>query len=71
MNLRFYESLAPLNQEALRISNHLVNEGDIKKCFLRNGFVKIVTNDNDTPVRVKHPNFLKENYNVPQNIYNS
>ena len=68
MNLRFYESLASLNQESLRIANHLVEDGAIKKCFLRNGFVKIVTNNSDTPVRVNHPNILKESYIVPDNI---
>ena len=69
MNLRFYESLASLNQEALRIANHLVDQGEIRKCFLRNGFVKIVTNENET-VRVNHPEFLRENYTVPDEVNN-
>ena len=68
MNLRFYESLATLNQEALKISEYLEREGLIEKFYLRNGFVKIIVAQNDNPIRVDHPDLLREMFHVPGGI---
>ena len=68
MNLRFYESLASLNQEALKISEYLEKEGIIEKFYLRNGFVKVVVSENDNPVRVNHPDLLREMFNIPDSM---
>ena len=64
MNLRFYESLASLNQEALKISEKLEKDGLINKFYLRNGFVKIVVNENDNPLRIDHPQVLREMFDI-------
>ena len=68
MNLRFYESLAALNQEAVRICEHLQESGQIHKYFLRNGFVKIVINEQDSPLRVNHPDVLWSKFVVPDTL---
>ena len=69
MDISFSASLASLNQEAVRICDYLVEDGQIKKYFLRNGFVKIIGNNiHDRPVRINHPNLLREKFNVPISI---
>ena len=55
MNIRFYESLAQLNQEALRLCQWLFENGHIYDYFLRNGFSKIVVAENSKPLKVPHP----------------
>ena len=65
LNLRFYESLATLNQESLRLCESLHKDGLIHEFYLRNGFVKIKTTENDYPVRINHPNVLREKFDLP------
>ena len=59
MNIRFFDSLAQLNQESLRLCNWLKENGLIHDHFLRNGFCKIVVAENDTPIKVPHPALLR------------
>ena len=68
MNLRFYESLASLNLESVRICEHLLEEQKISKYFLRNGYVKVVVNPNDNPFRINHPDVLREKFVVPESV---
>ena len=60
MNLRFYECLCPANEEILRNCIDLKKYGIIYHYYTRNGFVKIVINENDMPIKIGHPNELKE-----------
>ena len=66
MNLRFYESLAQLNQESLKLCTWLFNAGKIHDHFMRNGFCKIIINEKDKPVKVPHPQFLRDKFNIPE-----
>ena len=68
MNIRFYESLAQLNQESLKLCAWLFSVGKIHDYFLRNGFSKIVIAENDKPVKVPHPQFLRDKFNIPEDI---
>ena len=63
MNLRFYESLCSLNQEALRICKGLQEEGLIHSYYIWHGFVNIVVKDGDKPFKIKHPEVLREKFN--------
>ena len=62
LNLRFYESLCSKNEETLRICNQLSREGKIHSHFLRNGFVKVVLEENGRPMKIKHPDILREKF---------
>ena len=66
MNIRFYESLAQLNQESLKLCTWLFNAGKIHDYFLRNGFSKIIIAENDKPVKVPHPQFLRDKFDIPE-----
>ena len=68
MDLRFFESLAPLNQEALRISKNLYDQGVIHNYYTRNGYVKIVENEHDDPVRMSHPSIIRSKFNVSNSV---
>ena len=68
MSLRFFESLASLNQESVRICDYLLEDGQIFKYYLRNGFVKIVVNSNDNPLRINHPDVLRKKFDVPVSV---
>ena len=68
MNLRFYESLAQLNQESLRLCNWLKANRMIHDHFLRNGFSKIVVAEKDKPVKVPHPQFLRDKFEIPEGV---
>ena len=68
MNLRFFESLASLNQESVRICEHLLGDGQISKYYLRNGFVKVIVNSYGNPLRVNHPDVLREKFDVPESV---
>ena len=65
LNLRFFESLCSKNEETLRISNWLSREKKIHSHFLRNGFVKILKSENDRPRKIKHPDILRQMFDVP------
>ena len=68
MNVRFYESLAQLNQESLRLCTWLKSNGQIHDHFLRNGYCKIVPTENDRPVKVPHPEFLRVRFEIPEGV---
>ena len=61
LNLRFFESLCTKNEESLRISKRLKDQGKIRDCYLRNGFVKIV-DENGHSHKVTHPDSLKNSF---------
>ena len=61
LNLRFFESLCAKNEETLRICKWLNQEQKIHDHYLRNGFVKIVPEENGRPLKVKHPEMLRKN----------
>ena len=62
MNLRFFENLAPKNGESLRIGKWLLEEELIESYFIRNGFLKIVVNEGDDPIRIRHPDELRKKF---------
>ena len=64
LNIRFFESLCAKNIESLNICKSLCTDGRILKYYTRNGFVKFITAEGDEPVKVSHPNELKERFNV-------
>ena len=66
MNIRFYESLAQLNQESLKLCTWLFNTGKIYDHFMRNGYCKIIINEKDKPVKVPHPQFLRDQFDIPE-----
>ena len=69
MNLRIFENLAPKNSDSLRIAKWLLEQELISSYFLRNGYVKIVINDGDNPIRIRHPNILREMFSdIPIDI---
>ncbi len=69
LNLRFFESLSSKNAESLKICKYLSDQGMIHKYFTRNGYVKIIIDENDEPMKVLHPNFLRDRFdNVPDNF---
>ena len=66
MNLRFYESLCTKNEEVLKQCKTLQENGQIKSYFIRNGFVKIVVNEGDDPLRICHPQELRSKFSIPE-----
>ena len=62
LNLRFYESLCSKNEETLRICNFLSREHKIHGHFLRNGFSKVVIEENGRPEKIKHPDQLRKKF---------
>lgn len=69
LNLRFFESLCAKNEESLRICNQLKREHKIHNHFLRNGFVKMVVEENGRPKKIKHPATLRKMFpGIPENI---
>ena len=61
--------MAPKNSECLRISKWLLEQEVISSYFLRNGFVKIIIRDGDIPIRISHPNSLREMFrDIPIDI---
>ena len=69
LNLRFFESLCAKNEETLRICKWLNQEQKIHDHYLRNGFVKVVCEENGRPLKVKHPETLRKKFaNIPEGI---
>ena len=62
MNLRIFESLCSKNEYILGQTKELKEAGYIHKYFIRNGFVKIIINEGDKPSLIKHPDFLKDQF---------
>lgn len=65
MNLRFFESLCARNEETLKLCNKLKDNGDINHFFIRNGFVKVVVEEGDSPWRISHPHVLRNEFSIP------
>ena len=64
MHLRFYESLCSLNNESRKLCNKLQQRGVIQSFSIWHGFVKIVVNEGDRPFRIRHPDVLREMFDV-------
>ena len=62
LNLRFFESLCAKNEESLKICKWLNQQNRIHDHYLRNGFVKIVSEENGVPLKVKHPDILRKKF---------
>ncbi|MDP7403845.1 MAG: hypothetical protein QF782_00245 [Porticoccaceae bacterium] len=62
LNIRVFENLCKANEEALRICKFLKENGTIYDHFIRNGFVKIVKQAGGRPLKVRHPEFLKDKF---------
>ena len=62
LNLRFYESLCSKNEESLRICKWLNQQNKIHDHYLRNGFVKLVAEENGISRKVKHPDLLRKEF---------
>ena len=62
LNLRFFESLCSKNEESLRICKGLKGENKIHDYFLRNGFIKIVREENGRPCKIAHPDILRQEF---------
>ena len=58
MNLRFYESLSNSNKKVYNECFDLKKYGLINDYYIRNGFVKIIKNGEDRPIKIKHPDDL-------------
>ena len=58
MNLRFYENLCESNESVLRWCRELKNYDIIYDYFTRNGYVKIVKERGNRPVKIHHPDDL-------------
>ena len=69
LNLRFFESLCSKNEETLRICKWLNQQNKIHDHYLRNGFVKLVAEENGRPLKVKHPNILRKKFaGIPEGL---
>ena len=62
LNIRIYENLSKLNEESLHMCKWLQENGYIHDHFLRNGFVKIVCRAGERPLKVHHPEFLRNKF---------
>ena len=62
MNLRIYESLCSANEKVLADCHRLKHLGFIEEFYIRNGFVKIVINEGDSPKRIEHIDILKNTF---------
>lgn len=59
-SLSFREDLCETNLDILEKSETLQKEGYISKVFTRNGFVKIVMNDRQRPIKIHHIKELRD-----------
>ena len=63
MNLRFQENLCEANERVFKWCRELKNKELIHDFFIRNGFIKIVVDQGDKPIKIKHPEELFEKFN--------
>ena len=61
-NLRFYEHLTDPNETVLKECIKLAKFGIINSYFIRNGFIKIVVNYGDKPLKVYHSEELRDKF---------
>ena len=59
MNLRFYEHLSDSNEAVLKDCIKLAQFEIINSYFIRNGFIKIVINNGDKPLKIHHTGELR------------
>ena len=62
MNLRFYEHLCEANETVIRWCRDLKNYDIIYDYFTRNGFVKVVVDKGDRPIKINHPDILCDKF---------
>ena len=58
LNLRFYENLCEANESVIHYCSKLKQSGIIYDFYLRNGFVKIIIDEGDKPINIRHPEDL-------------
>ena len=58
MNLRFYKHLCPANESIHNDCRDLKKYDHIHDYYTRNGYIKIVRNQGDRPIKIRHPNDL-------------
>ena len=70
LNLRFFSSLCPKNQETLRICKWLKQENRIHDHYIRNGFVKVVDEEHGRPWKASNPSMLRKKFeDIPVSIW--
>ncbi len=70
LNLRIFENLCRSNNEVMQMCKWLYDNEYINGHFLRNGFVKIVIAEGDVPLKVKHPQLLRDRFPmIPHNLH--
>ncbi len=62
--VRFFSSLCPKMDEALRNCKTLKDENIIHSYFIRNGYCMIVENEGDKPFKIVHPKVLQDQFLV-------
>ncbi len=62
LNLQISESICAKNMEVLKMCKWLSDEGLINNYYTRNGFVKVVVEDGDDPVKIVHPEVLRKKF---------
>ena len=69
LNLRFFDSICSKNEESLKICKWLKQHNKIHDHYMRNGFVKIVLEENGAPQKVKHPELLRKKFvDIPEGM---
>ena len=63
MNLRFQENLCEANEHVLKWSRDLKKYDFIHEYYIRNGFIKIIVNKDDPPIKIHHPDDLYSRFN--------
>lgn len=63
MNLRFQENLCEANETVFKWCRDLKNNEILHDFFIRNGYIKIVVEQGDKPLKIKHPEELFEKFN--------
>ena len=58
MNLRFYENLCESNERVFNWCRELQKYDMIDEYYTRNGFIKIIINKGDKPIKIIHPDDL-------------
>ena len=62
INIKVFENLCKANEEALRMCNWLKENEFIHDHFVRNGYMKIVIQAGGRPIKVHHPEYLRDKF---------
>ena len=66
LNITFSESICAKNTESFKICKWLKDQGSIHDYFSRNGFPKVVLDRGSRPVKIAHPEMLRQRFaNIP------